>query len=276
MIAVSGGRTSMYMLRRYLDRYGNRLPDHAVAVFCNTGKEHPRTLDFVQQCSDAWGCPIVWVEYRDADEPSDRWTVVDYRSASRHGEPFAAMIRRKGILPNAVSRICTQELKIHATHRWAKACWPHGKGRYVKAIGFRADEPARVAKSLDRCGKRKDPWDLVWPLYTDRIDKRAILTWWSEQPFDLDLPERLGNCDLCFLKSKTKLGQNLEENPALAEWWIAMQREVGGYFRSPMKGAMPGYEDLLAWARSKAPKPWKQGDLLDGIDALSIDCNCTD
>ena len=47
ILAVSGGRTSMFMLRRYLDHHGGRLPEYAAPVFCNTGKEHPKTLDFV-------------------------------------------------------------------------------------------------------------------------------------------------------------------------------------------------------------------------------------
>jgi hypothetical protein len=51
LLAVSGGRTSMHMLWRYLDRHDGRLPHGSVAVFCNTGKEHPATLDFVQRCS---------------------------------------------------------------------------------------------------------------------------------------------------------------------------------------------------------------------------------
>lgn len=276
ILAVSGGRTSMFMLRRYLDHHGGRLPEHAVAVFNNTGREHPKTLDFVQRCSTEWSCPIVWLEYRDAEVPADRWQEVNHNSASRDGEPFAAVIRRKQMLPNQVARFCTVEMKIHCTHRWARAAWPYGGKRYVKAVGFRADEPQRVARSRHRCGQNKDPWDVAWPLFDAGIRKPAILAWWDAQPFNLEIPERLGNCDLCFLKAAWKLGQNIEETPEIADWWIAQQEAVGGYFRSPSRSARPGYDHLRAWATSDALKPWKQGDMIDDMDAADMECACTD
>lgn len=271
----------MFMLRRYLDHHSGQLPEHAVAVFCNTGREHPKTLDFVQRCSSEWSCPITWLEYRDAELPGDRWQEVNHNSASRDGEPFAAVIRRKQFLPTHMSRFCTTELKIHCTHRWARGAWGYGAGRYVKAIGFRADEPQRVARAKDRCGKGKDPWDLHWPLFDADVRKPSILAWWNVQSFDLEIPERLGNCDLCFLKATKKLGQNIEEEPAIADWWIAQQQWVrqstksGGYFR-PQARARPGYDDLRRWALSDEPKPWKQGSMVDDLDAATFECACTD
>lgn len=275
ILAVSGGRTSMHMLWSYLDRHGGRLPEHAVPVFCNTGREHPRTLDFVQRCSAEWSCPIVWLEYRDAEMPADRWQRVSHNSASRDGEPFAAVIARKQFLPNQVTRFCTTELKVHCTHRWARAEWPYGSARYVKAVGFRADEAHRVARARHRCGQNKEPWDLAWPLFDAGLRKGDILAWWREQPFDLGIPERLGNCDLCFLKHTHKLAANIEENPSIADWWIEQQDRVGGYFRSPSRVKRPGYDQLRAWTQGDEPKPWKQGDLAD-LDASDLECACTD
>ena len=48
VIAFSGGRTSGLMLYRILEAHGGALPDDVVPVFCNTGKEHHATLDFVR------------------------------------------------------------------------------------------------------------------------------------------------------------------------------------------------------------------------------------
>ena len=274
ILAVSGGRSSMHMLWRYLDRHDGRLPEFAVPVFCNTGMEHPKTLNFVQRCSAEWGCRIVWLEYRDADEPGDRWCEVSHNEASRNGEPYRAANRRKTFLPNQVNRTCTTELKIHCTHRWARAAWEHGAGRYLKAVGFRSDEGRRVMKASHRCKTKKDAWDLTWPLYDAGVNKAAVLDWWSRQSFDLWLEERHGNCTLCFLKARWKLAQNIEEQPDLADWWIEEQVALGGFFRSP-KRPMHDYRDILAWALSDAPKPWKQGEMLP-MDALDIECACTD
>jgi len=129
-----------------------------------------------------------------------------------------------------------------------------------------------VAKAHDRCGQGKDPWDLAWPLYDEGVTKPMILDWWANQPFDLEIPDRLGNCTLCFLKARWKLAQNIEEDPSCVDWWIEEERAVGGHFRPPSR-AYASYVDLKRWALSDAPKQWKQGDLLD---ALAIECTCTD
>lgn len=274
LLSVSGGRTSMHMLWRYLQRHDGQLPEQAVAVFCNTGKEHPATLDFVQRCSTEWGVHIVWLEYIDAEEPAQRFQVVSHNSASRDGEPFAAVIKRKGYLPNTMSRFCTTELKVHCSHRWARAEWEHGASRYAKAIGFRADEPHRVAKARVRCGQRKDAWDLAWPLFDEGIRKAHILAWWRKQPFDLGIPERLGNCDLCFLKSRHKVGKNIEENPAIADWWIKQENFADDTMRSRNR-PLASVADLRAWALDGQTKPWDQAEI-EGLDAFELECTCTD
>src|SRR5262249_19633664 len=51
VVSFSGGRTSGYMLRRILDAFAGRMPDGGKVIFCNTGKERPETLDFVERCS---------------------------------------------------------------------------------------------------------------------------------------------------------------------------------------------------------------------------------
>lgn len=67
VLAVSGGRSSMKMLRLVLDAHGGELPGDVHAVFCNTGMERAETLEFVNECALRWGVPIVWLE-RDPDE----------------------------------------------------------------------------------------------------------------------------------------------------------------------------------------------------------------
>lgn len=64
VVSFSGGRTSGYMLWHILESFGGKLPEDVRVVFCNTGKERPETLDFVERCGQRWGVPIVWLEYR--------------------------------------------------------------------------------------------------------------------------------------------------------------------------------------------------------------------
>ena len=110
VISFSGGRTSDYMLEHIVAAYGRTLPDDIAVVFANTGLEHPATLDFVDTCSKAWAVDIVWVEC-DWDAPQ-RTRIVDHRSASRGGEPYAALIDRKGFVPNVGIRFCTGHLYV--------------------------------------------------------------------------------------------------------------------------------------------------------------------
>ena len=110
VISFSGGRTSGYMLEHIVAAYGGTLPDDIAVVFANTGLEHPATLDFVDTCSKAWGVDIAWVEY-DWDAPH-RTRIVDHRGASRGGEPYAALIDRKGFAPSVGIRFCTGFLYV--------------------------------------------------------------------------------------------------------------------------------------------------------------------
>ncbi len=102
-ISFSGGRTSAYMVWRVLQSNAG-LPPDTVICFANTGKEVEATLRFVRECGERWHVPIHWLEYRDAPPG---FAVVDFSSASRQGEPFEALIRKRQYLPNPVARGCT-------------------------------------------------------------------------------------------------------------------------------------------------------------------------
>ena len=105
VISFSGGRTSSYMLKKIVDAYDGRLPSDIAVVYANTGMERPETLQFVDVCGREWGVDIVWVEYL-WDAPH-RTRVVDFATASRNGEPYAALIDRKGFVPSVSIRYCS-------------------------------------------------------------------------------------------------------------------------------------------------------------------------
>jgi 3'-phosphoadenosine 5'-phosphosulfate sulfotransferase (PAPS reductase)/FAD synthetase len=235
LISFSGGRTSGFMLRHILDAFEGRLPEGIVAVFANTGKEMPQTLDFVRDCSSAWNVDIVWLEYAPEGEKQRKFRVVDHGSASRKGEPYEALLRERKYLPNPVSRFCTTMLKIRVMRDYARSLgWEH----WTNAVGLRFDEARRVA----RLGDQRERWDTIAPLHSTRVTKEDVASFWAGQPFDLRLPNiggktPAGNCDLCFLKSAQTISSILRSDPSLAEWWIRMEEEatpstpLGGVFR---------------------------------------------
>jgi 3'-phosphoadenosine 5'-phosphosulfate sulfotransferase (PAPS reductase)/FAD synthetase len=259
IVSFSGGRTSGYMLWRILEAHGGTLPDDVKVIFCNTGKERPETLDFVERCSQRWGVPVTWLEYRYEDKPT--FAVVDYYTASRDGEPLEAAIagprRDSGFLPNPLVRYCTIECKIKTTIRYLRSL---GWQSWTNAIGFRADEPQRFAKL--KGSNREDAEDSVAPLFKSGITKSDIQSWWSRQPFDLELQSHESNCDLCFLKGKGILLKIIKEKPELADWWIRMESR-GGKFRNDR----PSYAKMV-----KLTQIATLFDEFEG-DELSIACH---
>lgn len=199
LVSFSGGRTSAYMSRLLKECYADKY--ELLFIFANTGEEHENTLRFVDQCDKAFGLNLVWVEadVQHGQRKGTGFKVVTFETASRAGEPFEQMIRKYGI-PNRNFPHCTRELKLRPIYAYADSIgWK--RGEFECAVGIRADEPKRVKKE-------------VYPLvHWHPVDKQDINDWWSEQPFNLDLVERLGNCKWCWKKSDRKHFANIDSNP---------------------------------------------------------------
>lgn len=301
VVSFSGGRTSGLMLRRVLDAFGGALPNDRKVIFCNTGKERPETLDFVQECSERWGVPIVWLEYRkDASKPIVRkggngqpainrhsWTQVDYATASRDGRPFEELLdvfaewRREvkdadPVLPNVVQRFCTVEMKIRTAGRYLVSIgW--NLSETTDAVGLRADEPRRIAKQKATHERRTDALvcgHLVSPLGEAGITEADVMAFWASQPFDLALQQDEGNCDACFLKASTKLIRIFQKRPDLADWWIEQEERTGQVFRKDR----PNVRELVMIAKDEMDGPgWLWSDKGNvGACGEVEECRCTD
>ena len=251
VISFSGGRSSAFMLYRILEAHKFKLPETVEVVFANTGKEMPQTLDFVQAVADNWGVVITWLEYTGKKQ----FIEVDYKTASRNGEPFAQLIEDKNYLPNMMARFCTSELKVLTIQRYM------GGNDFLTVVGIRADEPRRAAKM-----RAKDNYGV--PMADTGVTEFDIDNFWKKQTFDLELPpagiNTLSNCDLCFLKGSKIKKSIIEHRPKLADWWINQEKKINARFRSDQ----PSYEAMKIIASD-------QGQLFDFADE-SIACFCGD
>lgn len=266
-ISFSGGRTSAYMLWRILQAHQMSFPSDAVVCFANTGKEEEATLEFVRDCEKFWNVPIIWIEYD--PEKERNYKIVDFKTASRNGEPFEAVIKKKNYLPNPVTRFCTVEMKIRPIARYLVDIGFAEKNSHAENmswVGIRADEQRRAAKITEK--------DRI-PLAMAGVTKEIVGEFWKNQLFDLQLPNingvtYHGNCDLCFLKGANQTFRLIKEKPERALWWIKMEnttlasRPDGATFRKDR----PSYVEMYEYAL-------KQDDMFGDNDE-SIACFCGD
>lgn len=264
LISFSGGRSSAMMLKILID---NGLNESDYILFANTGKERPETLDFVRECEIRWSIPIIWIEATfgkynldmETMESSVGFRVVSYETASRCGEPYAAMNRWINCkhVPNRNSPFCTKYLKTIPMRRYMLS---QGVEDYDEIWGIRYDEPKRWRNVKDR---------VLLPLVDMKIFEQDVFRFWSQQEFDLQLKTYEGNCDLCLKKSEKKLLTILSENPHLADWWGREEVETGSTFNAvPMTS-------MVAASKKKFRKAI-DSRIMKEEDLFSVSCFCGD
>lgn len=230
-------------------------------------------MEFVRDIGINWNVPIRWIEYRDDDQG---YAMVDFDTASRNGEPFAAIIKKRQYLPNPVTRFCTVELKIRAMHKHLKSLgWKDGDG-WDQMVGIRSDEPRRVAKIRARPSPETSKETMILPLADAGVTKKHVGDFWKAQPFDLKLRNNNGvtmhgNCDLCFLKGPKQVFSLIREQPSRAIWWAGQEalalssKPSGARFRNDR----PGYQRMMEYAS-------EQDDMFGDSDDEAIACFCGD
>ncbi len=246
--SFSGGRTSGYMTKLLMDRF-----KHAkfIVTFANTGMEHDKTLEFVNNCDKFFGFNTVWLESKVfyGERKSCSFSIVDYKSASRNGHPFENVIKKYGI-PNVNFPYCTRELKLNPINAYLASIGINHT-TVPTAIGIREDERRRVSVAA---GKLK----LIYPL-VDMFPtiKQEVIDFWSSQSFDLGLEEFQGNCRGCFKKSTFKHFLQLDKDPFAFDWHSNMEEhyssvgpQVGN--RVFFRGNSSADQLKLLWENSKA------------------------
>lgn len=215
VVLFSGGRTSAF-LAKYMKEHPYY--KNCIFVFMNTGKEREETLIFADKCDNEFGLNLVYLEALVNNEKGKGTTykIVDFKTASRNGEPFEAMLK-KYPLPNNMASNCTRELKQRPIDAYLRDNYKDFD--IIKVVGIRADEAH--CKSVN-----SEIEKVIYPLCDEfKIDSRFIRNWWEKQSFDLGLKDYQGNCDLCFKKSLKKRLTIIKENPESAKWWLEMEQK---------------------------------------------------
>lgn len=194
-----------------------------MVVFANTGKEDEGTLNFVRECGQQWGIPIVWLEYWPASKKgyAVRAEVVTFETASRKGEPFERLITCLGV-PCSAAPFCSTLLKRDTIRAYMRQIGWKG---YDTAIGIRSDELDRVSANYKRDR-------VIYPFISSsdwphiRQVKTDIMEFWRAQSFDLNIHPDAGNCDNCWKKNFDVLARNAKRAPETFDWWDSMSAKA--------------------------------------------------
>jgi len=268
VVMTSGGRTSMF-LAKYIKE--NTKYKNVLFVFLNTGKEKEETLAFIEKCDKEFNLNVIWLEAKIIHEKQigTTYKIVNFKTASRNGEPFEEMLK-KYPLPNNMASNCTRELKLRPVEAFIRNNYKDFE--VYRIIGIRADEQHR--KSNNATNEK-----LLYPLCDEiKVDAKFIRNWWENQTFDLELKDYEGNCDLCFKKSLKKRLTIVKENPKIAEWWEKMENKYSSE-------TIPRFDlrtnKSIAEIKELAKKPFTQAKDLHELSKTQIelfnfetDCFC--
>ena len=135
VVSVSGGKDSTAMYLWALEQWGRR---GFVAVFADTGHEHPVTLNYVRNLhSMAKGPKVHWVR-------ADFTEKLRGRGLRASGNPFLDMLLWKGMMPSGRRQFCTTHLKLEPIRDWLEN--NRGDAEVFLYVGIRAEESERRSK----------------------------------------------------------------------------------------------------------------------------------
>lgn len=212
VVSFSGGRTSAYMVSLMEKMRRNGEMDDVRYVFMDTGAEHPKTYEFIKNCVDHFKIDLRCIR---TDISMDfgtgpKYTEITLDECGPDLQPWIDMTRKYGT-PYTHGAFCTDRMK---TAPYKKFCDDQfGKKSYVTWLGIRSDETRRI--NLARGGYR-------YLAEVSPMTKIDINGWWSEMPFDLDLPDYLGNCVFCLKKGDNKIALAMRKEPELAKQFNEM------------------------------------------------------
>lgn len=239
------------MTKLLLDNWSDKF--NFIVTFANTGLEHEKTLEFVNNCDKHFKFNTVWLEADvfHGERKGTGFKIVSFETASRNAEPFTEVIKKYGI-PNPSFLHCTRELKMSPMRSYLLSLGIHHRD-IPTAIGIRNDEKRRVRKSAET-DNIVYPLVDVWP-----TDKQDVLDWWEEQSFDLGLQEWDGNCKGCYKKSFKKIFKQLDSDPELLDWHKTMEQKYGsvnnsveGVHRVFFRGNTSAEQVINMWKQDRA------------------------
>lgn len=206
VVSFSGGRTSAYLVHLMEQRRINEDLDVRY-IYMDTGAEHPKTYEFIKNVVSHFGINLTCLRVVVNPElgQGNSYEVIPVSEIKHDLEPWKAIVKKYG-LPYPAGAFCTREMKFNPVTKYCKDNFDE----YTTWIGIRVDEQNRL--------RLKDGINYLADI--SDFEKDDINHWWSKQPFDLNIPEHLGNCVFCIKKSVNKIALAARDEPMLAKQFI--------------------------------------------------------
>ncbi|HHR6503175.1 TPA: phosphoadenosine phosphosulfate reductase family protein [Providencia alcalifaciens] len=206
VVSFSGGRTSAYLVHLMEQRRIKEDLDVRY-IYMDTGAEHPKTYEFIKNVVSHWDINLTCLRVVVNPElgQGNSYEVIPTSEIKHDLEPWKAIVKKYG-LPYPAGAFCTREMKFNPVTKYCKDNFDE----YTTWIGIRVDEQNRL--------KQKDGINYLADI--SDFEKDDINHWWSKQPFDLNIPEHLGNCVFCIKKSVNKIALAARDEPILAKQFI--------------------------------------------------------
>ena len=205
VVSFSGGRTSAYMVHVIERMRREGTIDNVHYVFLDTGAEHPKTYEFIRNCVNHFGIDLICLRSKinpELGQPTS-FEQISHKDMGWDLSTWGKMSEKYGN-PSVGAGHCTRELK---TNPFLKYCDERfGKDKHTNWLGIRIDEPRRL----------REKKNTRYLAEISQMDKQDIIGWWKQQPFDLEIPEHLGNCVFCVKKGVKKIALAARHEPELA------------------------------------------------------------
>ena len=241
--SVSGGQSSAYIAANYPADF------LVFALVCIDDPAcTPKDKKLVQQVSDRIGKEFIAT----AEDDVILHTMLDLEQYLGQkidwvtGSSFDEIIDHpsNNVLPSAMRRYCTAEMKMAPMFQWWKNHCNIAEGQAVwMQIGFRAGEERRAKRTLDKCndsglleekhivGKHTNgnnkwaqtPWQRPkFPMIEDSIHRDHVVEFWKDKPVRF---AKRNNCVGCFHRNPILLRQQFDEHPEKMEWFASKERD---------------------------------------------------